>query len=646
MAASKGRAAALALPAPAGLLLLALLLGLVLRLPMFSAGARSDDYVHHAMLQGRFAIERAPWDLYWFGGASETEQAALRNTGYLPWWSHPEHRVAMLRPLPSLLLALDDALFGVEGVGRHVHSTLWWALLLVAAAALLYRVLPPRLAALALVFYAIDEVHGFPLAWVANRSTLVATALATAALWAHVRRRQTGAPSGGALASVLLALALTAGEYALCALPYFFAFELCRRDESRTTRLRALAPMLLLTSTYAIVRSALGYGTHASGLYMSPLGQPLDFLQSALPRMGAIMADLTLGVPAAWYNGGSPLRTLVLSLELFDVETWQRLPSWRSSHAAIGLLGAALLVSAYFKLLPKSASAARTPEAREPARADALRWLVLGAVGSLPIAAGPLPSSRLLCAAGLGMAALYAFLLLQALDALRAPAATAATRRRWLILAIALVGVHGCGAALRSHGYAAMVAEGANAERKLALDWPLPASREQCAKTDTALVSASDFATAAHLPLIRAAHGACVPRSYQRLSGAPLPHYLLGVDDHSLEVQVIGSDLSAGFAGSLYRPASARFRVGERFELPSMAVEITAVRDGQPTRFRVRFEKRLDDPALQLLQAGREGLLPIAPPAPGERVLVPRATPAWEMRPYRASAPDATTAPP
>src|SRR5947207_998843 len=104
---------------------LAIALGAVLRWPALLAPFHSDDYQQLAMLRGQFVLQRAPWDLFWFGPRSSAELRALQDFGFDPWWTAADHRLSMLRPLSSLAIWLDHRMFGPSPLPWHVHSLLW-----------------------------------------------------------------------------------------------------------------------------------------------------------------------------------------------------------------------------------------------------------------------------------------------------------------------------------------------------------------------------------------------------------------------------------------------------------------------------------------------------------------------------------------
>jgi hypothetical protein len=585
----------------------ALLLGALLRWPALLAGFQTDDYQQLATLRGYFVLSRPPWDLFWFGPRDAHELTRLIDFGFDPWWTVPSHRLSMLRPLSSLLIAADNRLFGDAALGYHLHSLLWWAALVLAVSALLARLLPARVAALAIVLFALDEAHNLPFAWLANRSTLVSATFGTLALLAWLQARAPAPASvrrslSFAAALALFALSLAAGEYGFGMLAYLAAYELAAARDPLRVRLAYLTGPLALAAAYLAVRAALGHGTSNSGEYIGP-SEPIRYLGVAVSRSLALIADLVLGVPAAWLHGNTPLRNLLLERRLFTPETWHRLPDWQTFHVALGvaaLLGAALLLHRLTRSRPEL---------------HALRWLLLGSLLALPAAAAATPSTRLLIAPEVGAAALIAAAVLAAFSSAR--------RRATLVaLGMALLCVHGALAAYRANSSSRTLREQAEAARRWALDAPIP---RDAGHTDIVLVSAVDFTTIVNLPWVRRLYGLPLPRSYRLLSGAGQAHQLSRVDAHTLDVSVLSSNVQNAFAGSNHRPREQPLHVGDQFALPGMQVRVLAVRDGNPYRLRVHFDRDLDDPKLLFLQARPEGLRRFSPPPPGAPLLLPRA---------------------
>lgn len=587
----------------------AVVLGALLRGPALDAGFRDDDYVQRAMLEGAFPLERASWDLFWFSGRSLDENRILRDAGYVPWWTSHELRLGMLRPLSSALVAFDHAAFGTNAAWHHVHSFAWWALVLVAAALVLARLLPPAAAALAVLLLGLDESFDLPIAWLANRSTLVSTAFALLALWAHLRWREDGWRPGVALAFVGAGLALAGGEYALCTLVYVVAYEAWAGRGGPVRRALSLLPTAVPVGAYAALRALLGHDVRASGYYVSPL-EAERFATTALPRVPALAGDAVLGLPAAWWNGGSPWRGWLLSLDLFDPQTWRALPDWQSWHVGLGLVAIASLVGLV-----------RWAHTRAVGGAPALGWLALGAALSLVPAAGSLPSNRVLAGAGFGVLAIVASTLV---EAWRARRGTERGRGTALALLLGLGSVHVALAAERAWSHARDFRARTHALLRYALEAEIPT--ENVANLDVVVLQGTDFTTAAHVPWVRWAHGLGLPRSYRRLSGAMRAHDLLRVGPDALELEVLSDDVGDAAAGSLYRPRSSPVNAGAKFELRGLTVDVLDSRDGNPARIRFQFDDSLDASGSTLVLVARpEGLVRLELPPPGKEVRLPLA---------------------
>ncbi|MFI5308469.1 MAG: hypothetical protein ACHQ53_14015, partial [Polyangiales bacterium] len=408
------------------------------------------------------------------------------------------------------------------------------------------------------------------------------------------------------LSALCFAASLAAGEYAFGLLAYLVAFELVGARGTIGERARALVPALALAATYLLLRSGLGYGVRGSGMYVGP-GEPLRFLAQVGTHVPVLGASLLLGVPAAWFQAGPPWRDPAIASGLLTPRAFDLVPSWQSTHVALGMLALLGAVLALRWLAP-------------PDRTDlaACRWLTAGSLLSLLSAAGTDPSPRLLGAPALGACALLAALFVRCL-----PALTNRPRRGLAGLCVAIALVHGALAAHRAFASTTALRQETEAARRWALQAEIPT---QGAGVDVVIVSASDFATAANLPWVRLIHGLPLPRSYRRLSGALQAHDLHRVDAHSLELEVLASDLRGAFAGSIYRPSEQGFVAGQRVELPRMTVDLLAVADGNPWRLRFTFERALDDPALLFLHARPEGLRRFVPPPLGATLRLPLAS--------------------
>jgi hypothetical protein len=562
------------------------------------------------MLRAEFPAPRSRFDLFDFVSGTADDYRRLVDFGHLPWWTHPELRLRMWRPLSSALIALDHTLFDTDARWHHAHSLIWFVVLLWAAGRLLWRCLPERSAALALWLFAAGPCHTLPVGWLANRCTLVATALGFLAVDLQLQNQRSRSVARSLACAALSVLALLAGEYALTALAYALPLCLLGASGRLGERLRAAWPLLLPMAVYLPLHTLVGSDIVHSGFYLSPVGDPAGFAAALFTRVPALVADLLFGLPSYFLHAGTPLRNTLLSWQLFSPEVWQRLPAWHDWHVGIGYLACAAGVGALLWLRP---------------RADwrALRWLSLGAALSLLPCAGSLPEDRLLTAATLGSSALLASLLLQAFPWQRGLQPTAA---RWQLVALWLAALWLPASALyRSYDDVRAVVRGSAVARAWCLDADMPDAAAS-GHTRVYVLAAADFNTAVNLPWLRLLERhAPVPLSYRRLSPGPLPVDLRRIGERVLQVDVLTNNVAGTAVPSLYRAADTPMRRQQIVSLPGLRVDILEVLDGNPTRLRFSFDRSLDDPDLWFLIAGEQGLRHSALPALGETVRVPYA---------------------
>lgn len=583
-------------------LLAALALALFLQWPSLQVGFRGDDYVQRAMFRGEFPSPRSAFDLFSFASGTADDYQRLVDFGHLPWWTHPQLRLRMWRPLASALMALDFTLFDTRAELHHVHSLLWFGLLLTAAGRLLFRILPGPAAALALVMYATGPCHTLPVGWLANRSTIVGSALAFFALDVLIAGGETPSRLRRWACALLTAIALLCGEYAVATIAYGLAFAwLARPGRDRRHQLQTAAPVLAPLLGYLVLHTLVGSDIVHSGYYISPLGAPLSFARAALSRVPVLVADMLLGWPSFQFSSGTPLRDAILSWQVFTPQTWSRLPDWQTWHALIGYLAIALGV------LQLRATRARAP---------ALTWLCAGSALSLIPCAGSLPEDRLLVASTLGAYALVATVLT---NLPRAFAERTKKRERFGYAFLAACAAWVVISSLsRSHDDVRAIRGGSELARTWCLDADMP-DASVARDTRVYLLSHADFNTAVNLPWLRLLEqNRPVPLSYRRLSAGPMPIDVTRTGDQVLELNVITRGVFGSAVPSLYRDASSPVRPGEQHQLPGLRVTVLDELDGNPARTRFEFDRSVDDPKLWFLVAGEHGLRRQTMPAVGK----------------------------
>src|SRR5262249_41223914 len=149
-----------------------------------------DDYSILLVQEGIIPGLHRRADVYHFLDGDPATTRRFYEHGPFPWWTLPELKLSFLRPLSGALLVADDRIFRHHPVGWHLHSLAWYFLLVVAAGLVLRRALAGRALVLALALFAVNDSHAMALAWIANRHSAVAVALALLGLWAHLRWRE------------------------------------------------------------------------------------------------------------------------------------------------------------------------------------------------------------------------------------------------------------------------------------------------------------------------------------------------------------------------------------------------------------------------------------------------------------------------
>lgn len=566
--------------------------GVLLRLPALDAGLQMDDYAHRAMVDGTYPVARAWWDLFGFSHGDPDEVRALKDAGFLPWWSHPELRIAPLRPIASALVWVDVRVLDDDPVLGHVHSLVWLAAMFAAAWGVLARVLPPAVAIVALGLFVLDDSHAFGAAWLANRSVLVAATFSFVAVAAHLHARERAWRPGVWLAPVSLLVALGAGEYGLGAVGFLVAYEALGRSDRFGDRARALLPAIAVVLAWALVYAAVDAGGRGSSLYLDPLREPMAAARALVERLPILLGNLVLALPTG---------------ELSITEAGRRTQAWIGAVAFIAL-----------------AIWCRRPVTMRPGTVEHPRWWLAAALLATLPQVSAFPSARLLVVPALAISVVLARLLV--ISATRAWHGDRwHARLVWGATAISVLAAHAVLAPWWAQREIASIATFGRAAQAAVRTLPLP-DDGSAREAHVVVLAAADPMTMLYPPLMRSAAGAPGPRAWWVLSGAPGPHELVREDARTILLRPLRSALLGTQVEQLFRRAPPRFRAGDRVDLDGMRVEVDAVDErGFPQAIRVRLARDLADPSVWILIATPRGYVryPLGPI--GVRVVLPPA---------------------
>jgi hypothetical protein len=564
-------------------LLACAVLSLLLLGPCVSTGLVADDLLHRLMLRpdpGIRALARQPWDLFRFASGDPAAARELIDAGVFPWWADPEVKLAFFRPLSSLTHFVDHALWPDRVALMHVHSLVWFGLLLGVVAAFYVRFSPRRaVALLSFAMFAVDDAHAPVAGWIANRNAIIALCFAMPAVLLHDRYRRDRFHAGAWVGPLSLAVGLCGGETALVACAYLAAYALFLDKGPALVRYGSLVPYVAVVVGWRIASTALGYGVAGSGLYVDPLLSPLAFLSAAAERL-PVLALAQLAVPWADFWEVYPLTVPALRVVVFVLS---------------------LVVLAAFTALLRP---------HWKAHAHVRFWVVGSLLSLLPLCA-TFPHDRVLLGAGVGAMALVAEILVGALGAARRRDTIALSVFGFLHLVVAPLVLP-----LRASRVGDLTRILERADRSIP-------SGDDVRRKGVVLLNPPLDPLAAYLPI------------YRDAASRPRPKYLLWLATGATDLTVRTLDTSTvrvsardGFLSTssqwMLRAPDRSTNEPEVAELDGARIQVASrTEDGRPLEIEVRFREPVHSEALLWFRWHDHGYVPLALPAPGRSVVVP-----------------------
>jgi hypothetical protein len=560
------------------------LLGMALTLPALNAGLMLDDFIHWSLLTGRAhdAKPGSPWGLFDFFDGHSDKILSMKASGQVMWWAANDVRLSFWRPLAEWTHWLDYRLWPHSPMLMHLHSTLWYGLLIWLLGRLYVQLNPSRTqAGLAVLVFALSSLHLTPVTWLAARNQLVAGCFTVLAIGAFHRWRSTASFRQGWLAGLFLALALLSAEAAVGTMGYFVAYCLAFSPaQSWGRRLQPVLPFLAIVIVWRLSYQWLGYGTTDSAFYIDPGAAPWRFANAMLLRMPALLLAALFGVPSASINNVPP-QTQVLY-----------------AAGATAVIALFLLAARFYGLW-------RTPLAR---------FFGLGALFALVPMCASEANDRLLLNTEIGACALFAMLLLAMIEQARMPHGWLAQGGR-VLLGLSLV-VHMVFFPIQTVAYSALkkrVMSPATIDEPLSLPDAANAPDQRVVLLNPPVAPLVYF-----YPLVRQYFGMHNPASLHALAN--------GMQDLKVEmVDASTLQISGGpkvFTDSMGRDISLHpLKVGDVLDSGPIKVTVTEVSpQGAPMSVLFHFDRPLHDARWRFYLWTDEGYVPFKIPTPGETV--------------------------
>ncbi|MCX5896104.1 MAG: hypothetical protein NTZ51_09790 [Proteobacteria bacterium] len=569
----------------------------VLTLPSLFNGLAGDDYFIRAVALQNTDIPGVPASIFDAFPFTKGDPAVIKqgiDAGLYPWWTHPQHQITFFRPLSSLTHWLDFKLFSGSVWLMHIHSILWYALLVFVTGLLYRRFLAPCwVAGLAALLYAIDYSHAVGAASLCNRYAVIAAVFGFLTLLAHDRWRHDGSKSCSVLAPGCFIIALLSGEAGVAAGGYLIAYAVFLDRGKPLSRYAVLLPYVLVGIVWRIIYSALEYGAAHSGIYVDPAKDSIRFLIDLAQRLPVLL----LG-----------------QLALPNSDLWSLLPALPAQLYV--LFSLACIFFAAWVVWPLLR------------RDRAICFFALGMIlAAIPFCA-TLPSNRFLFFTGLGCMGLIAHFFATALE--RPAWFVPCWRRPHKVLAYAWVFIHMVISPL-------LLAPSTLAplfiQQSLALAAETIALPQQPPPPGRlVVVNVPSDLMLFYLPFIRAADGQSTNLRTFLLSAGMMTLEAQRVDDRTLVVR-LNDGLLAGVWNQFFRDPVAPLKKGYTLKLSDLSVTVTGVTDtGLPAEIRYEFTVPLEDDSLRWVTWSEYGFIPFALPSPGETVRMKPLSMFWPLR--------------
>jgi hypothetical protein len=359
-------------------IIIVLIVATLLYLPFLFAGFFQDDYgfrlnsspqAYEKLGAPAELLRNGPLNLYGFSWESATRFALSREKGFVPWWASDQIKTNFFRPLSSLTLALDYTLWPDTPLLMHLHSLLWFGLLIVLAYRLYKSVSGSAVVAgISILLLVVDDVFTGPAGWISNRHALIAMVFGVLCVWLYHQgvSKQKWPYIAGACG--VYVLALLASEMGLVTFAYLFAYLLVLDRDKWLGRVKRIIPFILITVAWRLAYTGLGYGASGTLLYIDPILDPGDFITQLLTRFPVLLFSVV----------GLPVIELVLAFS----------PQAMGVLAAVCVIPLGLFVLAVYPVLK--------------VHRTSLFWFIGLVVAVIPLVSG-IPQNRILGPVSLGV---------------------------------------------------------------------------------------------------------------------------------------------------------------------------------------------------------------------------------------------------
>lgn len=175
-------------------IVIVLIVAILLYTPFLFSGFFQDDYgfrvrfspIAYEKGMPPEVLQKDPLNLYGFTRDSSATFSIGQDRGFTPWWASDQIKTNFLRPLSSLTLAFDYSLWPDTPLPLHIHSLLWFCLLILLAYQLYRSVSGSTIVAgISILLLVVDDVFTGPAGWISNRHAVVDMVFSVLCVWLY-----------------------------------------------------------------------------------------------------------------------------------------------------------------------------------------------------------------------------------------------------------------------------------------------------------------------------------------------------------------------------------------------------------------------------------------------------------------------------
>ena len=311
------------------------LFGTALYIPTIFLGLLSDDF----FLRGHLEIDKITTFNVLnainsaFSFITEANRLEGMRVGILPWWSDPQVTVNIYRPLAALTQFLDYQLWPSNFLYMHIHSLVWYSILLVAILSLYRKFFSNTkhfylLAALLFIF---DKTHLSSISWLANRNDLLSSLFLTATLLCYIQYFKLKNKIIFALAQTFILAGLLSSEGIVAVIPIVFFYSCVYLKNSIKTSIKVVIPSLVIFFSFRLITAFFGYKVAHTGFFMDPTQNLVGYIQAFIIRYPILLAQSFTAIDFHYFDfsplGNNYIWIGSLFLSLFFIILFYRVNS-------------------------------------------------------------------------------------------------------------------------------------------------------------------------------------------------------------------------------------------------------------------------------------------------------------------------------